>query len=91
MELSGRAITVIQRALRQGLVDKKVFDTALFDWENKIRPRVVTQLTAEMILSTKGGGETILEQIMMWLAGHGLTLKKEVHKPDRAGTVQPDK
>jgi hypothetical protein len=76
--LTPHAHNVIIKALRQGLVDKQVIETAFYDWQGIPQPHVAAQLTREMILGTKGGGENILDRIESWLHEHGYELKQNL-------------
>jgi hypothetical protein len=74
--LTPRAHSIIVKALRQGLIDRKVIETNFYDWRGVPQPHVAAQLTREMILDVKGGSETILERIEIWLNEHGHKLKQ---------------
>lgn len=76
--LTPRASSVIIKALRQGLADKKVIETMFYDWQGFPQPHVAAQLTREMILGTKGSGENTLDRIESWLHEHGYELKQSL-------------
>jgi len=77
--LTPRASSIIIKALRRGLADKKVIETAFYDWQGIPQAQVAAQLTREMILSTPGAGDVILERIELWLHEHGYELKQVVN------------
>ena len=76
--LCSKTINVLRKALVQGLKDRRVIETNLFDWEEKLRPEVIAQLTADMIQAQlKSSKSVVTSEVRQYLAKFDLSLKGE--------------
>jgi cell division inhibitor SulA len=66
MTIDQRTLTKIQTALRQGLRDKQLVDTALWGSVGELRPQVLKQVSREW-LRNHGFSEQKVGQISQWL------------------------
>lgn len=75
-ELDQRILTLLQKALREGLRQKILVDTQLFEVDGSgVRPIVVTQVTREWLETCHGFSEIRVDQVEIWLKKFGLTFK----------------
>lgn len=78
--LRPRTLTVVKRALKDGLRAKVIIETNIYDWQDELRPEVIAQLTREMILNQPLGGRNTANEVEKYLREHDLKFKEVNHE-----------
>lgn len=84
--INGRTISLLAKALRQGLKDKVCTETAIVDWSGQLQPHVVAALTKKYLAAQPGVSPKCVRHVEAWLKTHNLSFKPDVEPV----VVEPD-
>jgi len=74
-EMRNRTTGAVRKALRAGLKARLVIETNVYDWDGRVKPEVIAQLTKELILDQPGTSRNTVAEVEKYLRTHGLELR----------------